>query len=263
LYLTAEDYEQAQSYSEQSLAITAQSKETSTNESLGPFEYSQARALHTLGQIDERYGSHTDALKKLGEALTLYERLNASASSYNIQIADVHIASARVYGSMGQYGKAFTSLTRAHQVSGNSEDQNTRAKIMSSQASLFLEQEDYPAAQKYFNLSLALYKWLGNATEEARVLLNLAVVEEQQGHHEEALQLFQRSMERAETVKLVDVQIAAGGGRSVVFTAKRDFKNALQANPDLGEARFLRALHYFWLVRLWVVVPVIVAPEVF
>lgn len=242
LYLTTEDYEKAQSYSGQSLAIAGQSKQISTKESLGPFEYGQARALHTLGQIDLRHGNHTDALKKLGEALTLYERLNASASSYNIQIANVHIASARVYGSMGQYGEAFTSLTRAHQVSGNSEDQNTRAKIMSSQASLFLEQEDYPAAQKYFNLSLAIYKWLGDAREEARVLLNLAAVEEQQGHHEEALQLFQRSMERADATKLVDVQIAAGGGLSVVLTAKRDFKNALQSiNKSLQLARRVNA----------------------
>jgi CHAT domain-containing protein len=103
---------------------------------------------------------------------------------------------------------------------------------MSAQAFLFLEQEDYAQAQKYFQTSLAIYKSLGNARQEARVLLNLAVVRQQQGLDQDALQLFQRSMALANTAKLVDLQIAAGACLSVVFTAKRDFPNALKSIND-------------------------------
>jgi CHAT domain-containing protein len=78
--------------------------------------------------------------------------------------------------------------------------------------------------------------------EEARVLLNLAVIEQRQGHDADAMQLFQGSMERANAAKLVDVEIAAGQGLGVVFTVKRDFPNALQAiNQSLELARRVNA----------------------
>ena len=242
LYLAAEDYEKAQSYSEQSLAIAGPMKSSPAKESLGPIEYGQARALHTLGEIDLRHGNHKEAIKKLGEALALYERLDHTSSSYNTQMADVFISLAKVYGEIGPYAKAFSYLNKAHQISKNSRNQNTRANIMSSQASLFLEQEDYAAAQKNFDASLAIYRWLGNKRAEARVLLNLAIIEQREGHHDEAVQLFQRSMARAQAMNSIDVQIAAGEGLAVVLTAKRDFPDALNAiNQSLELARRVNA----------------------
>jgi CHAT domain-containing protein len=242
LYLAVEDYEKAQSHAEQSLAMAEQIKASPSKASLGQIEYGQARSLYTLGAIHLRHGNHEEALKKLGEAVALYERLNSAGPSYNAQMTDVLIAFAKVYGEMGQYGKAFSYLTKARQVSRSSGDQNMLANIMHSQASLFLEQEDYAAAQKYFNASLRIYRSRGNARAEARVLLNLAVMKQLQGHHDDAHQLFQQSMERADTAILVDVQIAAGEGLGVVLTAKRDFPNALQAlNQSLELARRVNA----------------------
>jgi tetratricopeptide (TPR) repeat protein len=242
LYFTADDYEKAKYYSEQSLAIAGQLKSASAQESLGPIESGQARSLHTLGQIDLIRGSHHEALNKLREALALLERINNTGSSYSIQIADVLIALSKVYGEMGEYGRAFSYLTRAHQVSRSSGDQNTLANIMSNQASLFLEQEDYAAAQKYFNASLAIYGSLANTREEARVLLNLAIIEQRNGRNDDARWLLERTMERAKTAKLVDVQIVAGAGLGVVLTAKRDLSNALQAiNDSLELARLVNA----------------------
>jgi tetratricopeptide (TPR) repeat protein len=242
LYFTAEDYEKAQSCSERSVAIASQMKSSPTKGSLGPLEYAQATAVRTLGQIDLRQGNHEDALNKLRKAFALYERLNGTSSSYNLEIAGALIAIAKVYGEMGQYRQAFSYLNKAHQVSKSSGDQNTRASIMSSQSSLFLEQEDYTAAEKYFKASLVIYRSLGNTREEARVLLNLAVIDQRQGHDDEALQLFQSSMERANAAKLVDVEIAAGQSLAVVFTTKRNYPNALQAiNQSLELARRVNA----------------------
>ena len=240
LYFTVEDYEKSQSYSERGLAIAEQIELSATNKS--PIENGRARALHTLGQIDLRHGKPEEALNKQREALALYERLNGTSSAYNLQIADALIAIAKVYGEMGQYGKAFSHLTKARQVSRSSGDQDTRANIMSSQAVLFLEQEDNATAQRYFNASLEIYRSLGNTREEARVLLNLAVIKQRQGQNTDALQLFQDSVERANAAKLVDVEIAAGQGLAVVFSAKRDFPNALQAiNQSLELARRVNA----------------------
>lgn len=241
-YLTIQDDEKAQSYSEQSLAIAGQMKSSPANESIGPVEYGQARSLHTLGQIDLRQGNHKEAIRKLTEALAFYEGLAHTRSSYHIQMADVLIVLARVYGEMGEYGRAFSYLTRAHQVSRNSGDKNTLANIIRNQAALLLDQEDYATAETYLKESLRTYRSLRNRREEARVLLYLAIIERQQGRPDDALRLFQRSMERAQAMNLVDVQIDAGEGLGVVLTTKRDFSNALNGiNRSLEIARRVNA----------------------
>jgi CHAT domain-containing protein len=238
LYFTLEDYDKAQSYSERSLAIAEQINSSATNESLPPIEYVRARALQTLGQIDLGHGNQQDALKKLREALALLERPNRTNFVDKLQIADVLIAIAKVYGEMGKYSDAFSYLNKANQVSKSSRDQQTSANIMSAQASLFFEQEDYAEAKDLFEASLAIYRTVGNAREEARVLLSLGVIEERQGHNDDALRLFQRSMEGARSLKLADLEIAAGQGMAAVLTQKQDFPTALQAiNQSLDLAR--------------------------
>jgi tetratricopeptide (TPR) repeat protein len=147
LYFTVEEYEKAQRYSELSLSIAEQIQSSATSQALAPIENVRAKALQTLGEIKLRSGDPEAALNNLRETLALYERSNGTSSSYNLEIADALISIARIYDAMGQYGQAFSYLNKAHQVSKSSVDQNTRANIMSSQASLFLEQEDYAAAQ--------------------------------------------------------------------------------------------------------------------
>jgi len=241
LYLTIEDYEKAQSYSEQSLAIAKQINLIPTNESLGPIEYARARALQTLGQIGLRRGDQEDALQKQREALGLFEQVNGT-SSYKLEMADALIALAKIYREMDRYSDAFSYLTKANQISKPLRDPNTSANIMSAQASLLLEQEDYAEAEDLFKASLATYRVLGNAREEARVLLSLAVIEERQGHNDEALRLFQHSMASAKSLKLTDLEVAAGQGLAVVLTEKHDFANALQViNQSLELARRVNA----------------------
>jgi len=238
LYFNAEDYDKARSYSEQSLAIAGPTKSSLTKKSLLPVEYGRARSLHTLGEIDLRHANHEKAVNALREAFALYEGLNSSGSSYNTQTLEVLIALGKVYGEMGQYGRALVYLNKARQISKSSGDPTTFANVINSLGSLFLEQDDYAAAQSYFNQSLAIYRSLRNEKEEARVLLNLAIIKQRQGHHDDALQLFNRTIEAATTAKLVDVQIAAGQGLGLVLTAKRDFPNALIAiNQTLEIAR--------------------------
>jgi len=242
LYFVMEENAKAQSYSEQSLAIGGQLKSKPTQESLGPIEYVRARSLHTLGQVELSNGNHAEALNKLHDARTLLEKLNGSGSLYNIPIAEVLITIANVQSEIGEYASALSSLSKARQASRSSGDPNTLANILSSQASVFLEEEDYIAAQQYFGASLAIYRSQGNEREEARVLLNLGILEQRQERDDEALKLFERTLERANAAKLVDVQIAAGAGLGSVLTAKRDFPSALKAiNESLELARRVNA----------------------
>lgn len=242
LHFIMEEYARAQSYSEQSLAVIEQLKSKPAQESLGPIEYARARSLHTLGQVDLSNGNHAEALKKLHEARALLERFNGSGSLYNIPIAQVLITIANVHSEIGEYISALSSLSKAQEVSKISGDQNTQADILSGQAAVFLEQEDYTKAQAYFEASLAIYRSQVNAIGEARVLLNLAILEQRQGRDDEALKLFERTLERAKVAKSVDVQIAAGAALGGVLTTKRDFPNALKAiNQNLELARRVNA----------------------
>ena len=52
---------------------------------------------------------------------------------------------------------------------------------MSGLGTLFLEQEDYAVAEDFFHQSLAFFQSQGNERDEARVLLNLAVIRQRQG----------------------------------------------------------------------------------
>lgn len=242
LYFAQEEYENARSYSEQSLMIVAQRESAYAEDLLPPVNYARARALQTLGELDAQHAEYDEAMKKLGESFALYEGLNGSGSSYNKQVADVLIAQAKVYGETGQYGRALSFLTRAHQVSGGPDNQETTANIMSVQGALFLEQEDYASAEKYLNASLDIYKSLGNAKEEARVFLRKAFVAERKGRKDEALLLFRQSLDRAKAGSMVDMQIVAGEGVAIVLTAKRDFPGALRSlNQSLELARRVNA----------------------
>src|SRR5947207_13729085 len=91
-----------------------------------------------------------------------------------------------------------------------------------------MEQEDYSQASVQFEQSLKLYRSVKNQKEESRVLLNLGVVQQRQGKHDEALTLFGQSLDAAVMTKLVDVQIAALEGIGVVLTAQSRFDNALK-----------------------------------
>lgn len=55
---------------------------------------------------------------------------------------------------------------------------------------LYLEQEDYGQAKEQLDNSLRLYRSLKNERDAARVLLNLAVVQQRQLNYEGALKLF-------------------------------------------------------------------------
>ena len=80
-----------------------------------------------------------------------------------------------------------------------------------------------------FDQSLKIYRSAKNQREESRVLLNLGVVQQRQGNHEEALTLFRQSLDAATATKVVDVEIAALEGIGVVLTAQSRFDDALKA----------------------------------
>ena len=115
------------------------------------------------------------------------------------------------------------SLTEAKKTAGGSQIPN----ILNSLGYLYLEQEDYAQAKAQFEQSLKIYRAEKNLREEARVLLNLAVVEQRQDHLEATSSLFNQSLAAANNSEFQDVQIAASEGIGVVLTSQRNFETAI------------------------------------
>jgi CHAT domain-containing protein/Tfp pilus assembly protein PilF len=228
LYFIQEDYEKAKAYSERSISI-ADSVKPDSQPAAWPDDFGRARALQTLGEIDSRSGAHERAVQKLQESLALYERLGRGNSSYDLYIVRIYSALGREYPETGESARALLYLGKALEIANVQSDTNMIASLHNDIGYLYLEQEDYAQANTQFSDSLKIYLALKNQREEARVLLNLGVVEQRRANYEEALRYFRMSLQAARATDIAEVQIAANEGIGVVLTAKRDFHGATEA----------------------------------
>ena len=237
-YFILEDFQKAQDYSEQSIALAEKLKGTGTSPGVLPDDYGRARALQTLADINLRDGAHAQAIEKLQMSLALYQQLNRADSSYNFYIAGDLMALGRVYTEASDNVRALFYLNKAVEIVRSLGDQDMMASLRNSIGVLYTEQEDYAQAKAQFDQSLKIYGGENNQRETARVLLNLGVLEQRLGNYDEALSHFKHSLQGAEATKNIDVTIAAGEGIGVVLTAKKDFVGALESfNGSLAVAR--------------------------
>src|ERR1700686_1247046 len=215
-YFIQEDYERARRYSEQSIAI-ANGVRADSPLGAWPDEFGRARALLTLGEIESRDGDNEMAVQRLQESLALYERLGRGSSSYDLYIERIYSALGREYPEIGESSRALLYLSKALEIANARSDTNMIASLHNDIGCLYLEQEDYAQANAQFSDSLKIYVALKNQREEARVLLNLGVVEQRRANYEEALRYFRLSLQAARAADISDVQIAANEGIGVVL----------------------------------------------
>jgi CHAT domain-containing protein/Tfp pilus assembly protein PilF len=228
IFFNKEDYQSAQTYSEQSLLIADSAKSIDVPAGSYPDDFGRARALQTLAEIDVRNGRQERAIERLQRSLELFQELNGQDSNYAYYVAGVFAALGRVYPEIGDYDRALYYLKKASDSATTSFNQNLNANILNSIGFLYMEQEDYAQAKEHFERSLKIFLAVNNPIESSKVLLNLGVVEQRQAHYNEALTQFKLSLQAAKSHKLSDVQIAAGEGIGVVLTAKKDFERALE-----------------------------------
>ena len=112
------------------------------------------------------------------------------------------------------------------------------AAIQNDIGFLYMEQEDYEQAKVQFNKSLQVYVSQKNLREEARLMLNLGVVEQRRANYGEALDDFRIGLKIAEEASAIDIQIADNEGIGVVLTATNDFSGANEfLNKSLALAK--------------------------
>lgn len=239
LYFIQEDYEKAKEYSEQSISIADKVK-TDSRPGAWPDDFGRARALQTLAEIDTRNGDHEHAIQKLQESLALYQRLNSGPSSSDLYILRVYATLGRVYPEIGDSAAGLLYLRKALEIAMAQSDTTMIASLHNDIGYVYLEQEDYAQANAQFCESLKIYVAEKNQREEARVLLNLGVVDQRRANYDDALRYFRGSLGAATATDIAEVQIAADEGIGVVLTAKRDFLGATEAlNKGLAIAKTL------------------------
>src|SRR6185295_17660487 len=199
-----ERYTDARKYSEASISLAERLKSSPTPAGAWPDAFGIAESLLTLGQLSARDGDIEQAIAQLTGGLDLLNELN-NDHSYNFYITEVYAALGRVYTSAGDHIKALQYLNSSLKTATVGQIPN----LLNSLGYLYMEQEDYAQANAQFEKSLKLYRSAKNQKEESRVLLNLGVVQQREGNHNEALNFFTQSLEAARATKLIDVQIAA------------------------------------------------------
>jgi CHAT domain-containing protein len=237
LYFIQEDYAKARENSERSLAL---SNTASVNVPAGtyPDEYGKARALLTLGDLDTHEGNYQQAVENLQQSLLLYGRLKAPASLKDLYAADVYGALGRAYPEIGESNLGLANLNKALTIATQQSNAEMMASLRNDIGYLYLEQEDYAQARAQFSESLTIYKAQNDQKEEARLLLNLGVVEQRSANYDEALRYFQLSIQAASMSESIDNLVADYEGIGAVLTAKEDLAGSLDVlNKGLVLAR--------------------------
>ena len=227
-----ERYEEARTFAEGSLNLANDLKNSSAPPGDWPDAFGASGSLRILAELSAREGNFEEAIAQLERALDLLNKIGGTGD-FGYYVTETYATLGRVYTSAGDHVKALRSLFIALQ--------NARGihlpNIINSIGYLYLEQEEYAKAKAQFERSLKLYQSEQNLSEEATVLLNLAVIEQRQGNHDEALKLFNQSLKAATATEFIDVRIASGEGLGVVLTAQRRFDGALRTlNESLSLA---------------------------
>lgn len=223
--LIQEEFAEAKVYSEASIRLADTLKERSVIKGAWPDAFGVANALGTLAELSVREGNIDHAIEQWARSVSLYEHLNRSNSAYDYYLADAYAGLGRAYTSAGDNRNALIHLNKALNLAKGGQIPN----VLNSIGFLYMEQENYEQASAHYSRSLKLYQEEQNRWEAARVLLNLAVIEQRRGSFERALQLFRQSHSEAESVKHQDVVIAALEGIGVMLTKQEHFGSAIDS----------------------------------
>lgn len=235
LYLNQEDYEKARDYSERSIALAQELRNSNLEAGAWPDQYGIARSLANLGAIDEAQGNYSRALARLQESLALYRQINSVGTTYLSNIARIVTGIGYIHGVLGDNARALSHMDEALKTLKSSTDRSTAPHILNVMGILYLEQEDYSNARKYLSESLQLYTLHNNALNAARVRVNIGVLYRSEGDYDEALKYFHEALQETQNIGVV---LAAEQNIGAAYRAKGDYVRASEwLNKSLARAK--------------------------
>jgi CHAT domain-containing protein len=151
------------------------------------------------------------------------------------RLAILSLAEAR----MGDTEQAKRSIMAAEAICScgpETPPEQMRAQLLSAKGSLALEENDFRAAQGFFRQSLEIDRANGDQFQEARMLLNLSVVDLQEDHYEDALVSAQAASEIAHRIDAHQTMVIAQGNSGWAYYETGDYARALASFDDAAES---------------------------
>ena len=110
-----------------------------------------------------------------------------------------------------------------------------RGSILSAKGSLALQENDIPTARTYFLKSLETARADGDRYLEARMRLNLSVVDLEEDHYEDALEQSQAASDIAHKISAQLIVVGAQGNSGWAYYETGDYTRALACFTDAAE----------------------------
>jgi tetratricopeptide (TPR) repeat protein len=194
LHTFTEDYEEAEGYSRQCLALADSLKDSKEPMGFLPDSYGIATAWSNLGQVSLWKGDYVNAVAHFQKSLAIWEDLNRGGPLFKAHIANGLIYTGVAFQLMGDHVQGLTHLYKAAEITKTLADKDKLATVLANIGVLYMEQRDYPKASEFFNQSLTIFTRLDNRREIARTLMNMGVINQRVRNYESALDKFQDSL---------------------------------------------------------------------
>jgi len=197
-----------------------------------------AKASHKLKQIEDFISSDkiSNPYKDYLSALLKYHSNNyreAIDLLKNENIFDGLYLLSYSYRGLGDYKQALQSMKNAELFLSNN-DINL-SKVLISQGSLFLLSGDYDEAEKLYIKGLESAKAFGIISEEIKALINLAIIDDQNGNVDAAKQKLESAVQLSRNIESKELEATALSELAVSYTysgntvkAKDNYENSFQ-----------------------------------
>jgi CHAT domain-containing protein len=227
LYIYSDDYKRSRDYSEQSLALADELKDSTEPAGAWPDEYGVGTALSNLGNVSRHEASYDKAIEFFHQSLTAYRKIN-SDGKHNLEILDDLADIGRTYNSRGDYLRALNYLNQAMDLAKAGYPDRV-ASLCNSLGILYTNQRDYAKAIEFFQTGSKLAIENRDRFRQADMLLNIGVAYQFRQDYSSALKNFDSALELAKQINYSELMIPIYEGKGVVLKGQGRYKDALDS----------------------------------
>jgi len=218
------DYERAERYSNQSLALDLRNAPPPMSGL--PDQYGIAYAWANLGEVSLWKGDYDSALTSFQKSLVLWKELNREALVYRAHIIYTLTNIGITYKRMGDHARALDYFYQGLELVKTLSDRGRLAEVMANIGILYIEQSDYSKATELLDRSLRIFTEVNNKREIARTQVNIGVISQRLRRYDKALEAFQNGLNMAEEIDAVDIVITAQEGLGVICYEQGNYSAA-------------------------------------
>lgn len=181
-------------------------------------------ALHNVGRVFKEIGQYDKALDYLKASQKMSVKLNDQEGlPYSLdEIGDVMLRKKAYDSALAVLMKALEE-TRALKIGV------LEPKVLSKIADIYSQKGDYSKALSYYDSTQSIHEANHNNYGIAEVEVGRGLIAFKEGHVDEALELIQDALSKAENLNAVTLQIRCYNELSTIWEGKGNYKEALQA----------------------------------